>query len=359
MATIEDVARRAGVSTATVSRALSGSNAPVREATRRRILEAVDELGYHPSALPSYLRARSSRSLGLVITDIGNPFFPAVARGVEDVARSAGFGLVLTNTDEDAELERDALLTLLGERVGGVILASTGRTNQGLDRLVAAGIPVVALDRRIEGVDVDSVMVDNVSAAQAATEHLLALGHRRIGFIGGPSYVSTAADRYVGYRQAFERRGLPVVDDLVRTGDLRDRGGFEQGMALLTADQPPTAIFSVNGQTTVGLLRACRASDRRLPDEVSLVGFDDLPTGELLDPPLTAVVQPSYRLGQVAAELLLARRDDPDREVVHEVLEADLVVRGSSGPPASVDGPRGQLSRDGTAIGPPRDVRDG
>lgn len=333
MATIEDVARRAGVSTATVSRALSGGPAHVRETTRQRILEAVDALGYHPSALPSYLRAKSSRSLGLVITDIGNPFFPAVARGVEDVARGAGFGLVLTNTDEDADLERDALLTLVGERVGGVILASTGRTNQGLDRMIAAGIPIVALDRRIEGLDVDSVTVDNVDAAARATGHLLDLGHRRIAFVGGPDYVSTARDRLTGYRLAFDRRGLHPDDDLVRIGNLRDSGGFEQTIALLSTAARPTAVFSVNGQTTVGVLRAAKACGLRLPTDISLVGFDDLPTGELLDPPLSAVVQPSYRLGQIAAELLLARRDDPSRPVVHTVLGAELVIRGSTSSP--------------------------
>ena len=335
MTTIHDVARGAGVSTATVSRALSGTGASVRDATRSRILRVAEELEYHPSALPSYLRARSSKSLGLVITDIGNPFFPAVARGVEDVARRAGFGLVLTNTDEDVDLERNALLTLVGERVGGVILASTGRTNQGLDRMIAARIPVVALDRRIEGLAVDSVMVDNEAAAQAATEHLVLLGHRRIGFIGGPSFVSTAHDRLLGYRRALEAHRIEPDDDLIRIGNLRDSGGFEQALALLAMDRPPTAIFSVNGQTTVGVLRAARSRGVRFPRDLSLVSFDDLPTGEFLDPPLTAVVQPSYQLGMRAAELLLGRRDDPTSPIQNEVLQASLVIRGSTAPPVT------------------------
>ena len=300
--------------------------------TRARVLEAVAELDYHPNHLPRNLRSRSSRIVGLVISDITNPFFTAIARGAEDAAKRRGYNLVLANTDEDAESEAASLQTMAAERAAGVIVASTGQTNEGVRRLTSTGIPVVALDRRIEGVQVDTVTVDNETAAYEAVRHLIDLGHERIAMVGGPEKVSAIRERQEGYRRALREHRLEKAASLLRHGDLRESGGYRTTLGLLDEPEPPTAIFAANNLTALGVLRALRERGRRLPDDVSLVGFDDLPTAELLDPPLTVVSQPTYQLGARAAELLLRRVEHPDAPVQQVVLTARLVVRGSTGP---------------------------
>jgi LacI family transcriptional regulator len=333
MPTMKDVAALAGVSTATVSRALAVGGSDVSLETRERVLQAVKELGYHPNHLPRNLRRRSSRIFGLVISDIGNPFFTAIARGCEDTAHSHGYRLVLANTDEDAEREASGLEVMAAERAGGVMLASTDQATDPIRRLLAIGIPVVALDRRIHGLHVDTVTVDNEAASYDAVRHLIDLGHERVAMIGGPDTVSSVRERADGYLRALRSHRLELGDELLRRGDLRESGGYRMTVELLSLPSPPTAIFSANNLTTVGVLKALRERGVRVPSDLSLIGFDDLSTGELLDPPLTAVVQPAYQLGARAAELLLRRVENPEAPVQEVVLSAQLTVRGSTGPP--------------------------
>jgi LacI family transcriptional regulator len=333
MPTMKDVATLAGVSTATVSRALAVGGSGVSLDTRERVLDAVKELDYHPNHLPRNLRRRSSRIFGLVISDIGNPFFTAIARGCEDTAHMHGYRLVLANTDEDAEREASALEVMAAERAGGVMLASTDQATDPIRRLLAVGIPLVALDRRIHGLHVDTVTVDNEAASYDAICHLIALGHARIAMVGGPDTVSTVRERADGYLRALRSHRLDLGDELLRRGDLRESGGYRITVELLSLPAPPTAIFSANNLTTVGVLKALRERGVRVPSDLSLIGFDDLSTGELLDPPLTAVVQPAYQLGARAAELLLRRVENPEAPVQEIVLSAKLTVRGSTGPP--------------------------
>jgi LacI family transcriptional regulator len=335
MPTMRDVARLAEVSTATVSRALADGGPRVKPETRERVLRAVAELDYHPNHLPRNMRRRSSRILGLVVSDIGNPFFTAIARGCEDVAQSRGYSFVLANTDEDTDREAARLHTIASERAAGVILASTDEATEPIRRLVATGIPVVALDRRIDGIDVDTVTVDNETASYQAIRHLLELGHERVAMIAGPAARSSIRERADGYRRALREHRLHLGDGLLRRGDLRETGGYRMTLDLLDADEPPTAIFSVNNLTTIGVLRALRERGLRIPADLSLIGFDDLPTGELLDPPLTAVVQPTYQLGVRSAELLLRRVENREAPVQEVVLGATLTIRGSTGPPAA------------------------
>ncbi len=332
MQTMSDVARRAGVSTATVSRALSGRGTGVSVETRERVLQAVAELDYHPNHLPRNLRLRSSRIFGLVISDIGNPFFTAVARGCEDAAQKHGYNLVLSNTDEDAEREAASLQTMAAERAAGVVVASTGQTNEGVQRLISTGIPVVALDRKIEGLDVDSVTVDNESAAYEAVRHLIALGHERIAMISGPETASPIRERQAGYERALREHRLDVPPALLRRGDLRESGGYRMTLDVLDGSDAPTAVFSVNNLTTIGALAALRERGLRLPTDISLVGFDDIPTGAVLEPPLTVVAQPTYQLGARAVELLIRRIEETDSPIREVVLTATLVIRGSTGP---------------------------
>ncbi len=331
MPTMSDVAARAGVSSATVSRALTGGS--VSDRARELVLQAVGELNYRPNHLARNMRSGSSRIFSLVVSDISNPFFTAIARAAEDVAQRNGYSLAIFNTDEDAPREASSLNVVGAERSAGLALASTNQAGEALKHLLRLGIPVVAIDRRVTGLTTDLVTVDNGTAAHEAVDHLIGLGHRRIAIVGGPESVSTAQERRLGYERALRDHRIPIDPDLVRRGNLRESGGRSETLALLSLAEPPTAIFSVNNLTTLGVLRALRQLGVGVPEQMSVVAFDDLPIGDLLDPPMTVIQQPTYQIGARAAELLLRRIRDPGAPAQEVLLSARLVVRGSTGPP--------------------------
>ena len=311
MPTMADVAARAGVSVATVSRALSGEGRLVSAPVLERVQVAARELGYHPNNLARNMRSGTSRIFGLVISDVSNPFFTAVARGAEDVAQRHGYSLVLSNTDENAEREAAILDVLIADRVAGIMIATTNENGEVLRRSLAMGTALVALDRRIHGLPTDSVAVDNESAAHEAVTHLIRLGHRRIAIVGGPADAHTARERLRGYERAHRDALLSIDPELVTAGTFRESAGLTLTRQLLGLSAPPTAIFSVNNLTTIGVLRALREAGAAIPGDVSVVGFDDIPTAELLDPPLTVIRQPTYRMGAQAVELLMRRLRNP------------------------------------------------
>lgn len=335
MATVLDVARVAGVSTATVSRALSGDGSGVRPETRRRVIDAAESIGYHPNRLPLYLKNKTVNTIGFIVNDIGNPFYTATARGCEDVLRQAGYSLILASTDEDPDREIALLAEMEAERLAGVILTPSGEPSPQLRRMVERGTPIVSLDRE-PGIRLDTVGVDNEAAAHEGVRHLATLGHRRIGIVAGPNTIGAAEDRLAGYRRALREAGLEQDPSLVKRGDLREEGGYRRAIELLELTDPPTALFSINNLTTIGVLRAARQRGIDMPERLSLVGFDDIPTGELLNPPLTVIVQPTYQLGAKSAELLLRRIAEPHATLTEVVLHASLVVRGSTSRPASL-----------------------
>ncbi len=339
MPTMADVAERAGVSVATVSRALSGDRKRVSAGLLQRVLLAAEDLHYYPNNLARNMRFGSSRIFGLVISDIGNPFFTAVARGAEDVAQRHGYSLVLANTDESPEREASTLSAMAAERAAGVIVATTNESVEALRRRQSIGGALVAVDRRVESPPTDSVAVDNETAAYGAVTHLVRLGHRRIAMVGGPHDARTARERYLGYERAFRDHRLDLEPELFREGNFREAAALVHTRALLDLAEPPTAIFSVNNLTTIGVVKALRERGVRMPDQMSLVGFDDLPTAELLDPPLTVVQQPTYQMGAQAAELLVRRLDEPTATVEKVLLAGTLIVRGSTAaPPISATG---------------------
>jgi len=330
--TSQDVAQRAGVSIATVSRVLN--NAPhVRPAIRRKVLRAVKALNYQPNRTAQRLRARQSKVLGLIISDIQNPFFTSVVRGIEDVASHNGYSLVLCNSDEDPEKEKVYVDVMRAEAVAGVIIASASEAQPHIDTLLDAHIPVVALDRRIKDRRVDSVLVSNVQGAYEAVTHLIERGHRYIGFIGLPLTRTTGRERFEGYQRALRQHRLPVVRARMRISDAKQQGGYVAAQDLLERQPRLTALFVANNLTTLGALQAIHERGLRIPDDISIVGFDDMPWATLLHPPLTAVAQPTYELGRQAAELLLARLKDPHKPVAHVQLPTTLIVRGSTGAP--------------------------
>jgi DNA-binding LacI/PurR family transcriptional regulator len=320
------------VSIATVSRVLN--NAPhVRPEIRRKVLRAVQTLNYQPNRTAQRLRARQSKVLGLIISDIQNPFFTSVVRGIEDVASQNGYSLVLCDSDEDPEKEKLYMDVMRAEAVAGVIIASASEAQPHIDALLDARIPVVALDRRIKDRRVDSVLVSNVQGAYAAVTHLIERGHRYIGFIGLPLNRTTGRERFEGYQRALRENDLPVSRARIRISDAKQLGGHAAALDLLASQPCLTALFAANNLTTLGALDAIRERGLKIPDDISIVGFDDMPWAPLLQPPLTAIAQPTYELGQKAAELLLERLKDPRKPVSHVQLDTALVVRGSTGAP--------------------------
>ncbi len=330
--TSHDVAKKAGVSVATVSRVLNGSPL-VTESARRKVLRAVKALNYQPNRAAQRLRAGRSHVIGLIISDIQNPFFTSVVRGIEDVAYQHGYSLVLCNSDEDPDKEKLYINVMRSEEVAGVILASASEANPQVDDLIAYNIPVVAIDRQIDDHQIDSVLATNINGARAATTHLVELGHRCIGYIGLPLTRTPGKERYEGYQRALRDHKLPASKNLVRIADAKQEGGYGSTGGLLAKESCVTALFVANNLMTLGALDAIRERGLKIPDDISIIGFDDMPWANLLQPPLTAIAQPTYELGQRAAELLLGRLKDRTKPVAHEHLETRLIVRGSTSQP--------------------------
>jgi LacI family transcriptional regulator len=330
--TIRDVADRAGVSSMTVSRVINGSSR-VSIATRGRVEEAITQLGYVPSRLARGLSAQRTGTIALVVPDVANPFFTLIVRGAEEVARRAGFGIILCDTRADHAIERDAIEEMIAHRVDGVLVAPVSdRSRDELQRLSRFGIPFVLVDRTVAGIDADAVVGDSVGGARRLVEHLLSLGHARIGLIIERDDVSTARDRRRGYLEALEVAGIPRDPALVVEATVDPDGGLAGMARLLELDERPTAVFTVNNLVAVGAIEAVRNAGLEVPDDVALVCFDDIEYASRLYPFLTAMEQPAETFGTLGAQLLLeriARRGTPKPRVV--VLPADFVVRRSCG----------------------------
>lgn len=333
--TNKDVAKRATVSVATVSRVINGLP-NVTAGTRHRVLRAVKALNYQPNRTAQRLRAKRSHVLGVIVSDIENPFFTSVVRGIEDAAYAHGYSLVLCNSDEDSEKERLYINVMHAEDVAGVILAPTTRSNSHLRILTMHGLPVVTIDRRIKNRHIDSVCVANTQGAFEAVEHLIRLGHSRIGLVSMQS-IPTGIERKAGYLLALRRYGLRVVRELIATSSNKpdSRSGYECAQKLLRLDPKPTGLFVDSNMMMLGVLKAIRECGLRIPDDVSVIGFDDTPWAPLLQPPLTVIAQPTYELGQQATTILLDRLTQPGKLSKHIELKPKLIIRASTSQPAT------------------------
>ena len=338
MIKLSDVAEAAGVSAATVSRVVNEPEM-VRVETRARVEEAIRRLGYRPSRVARRLRVKCGRStlLGLVIPDLQNPFFADLARGVEDAAQLQGYTVLIGNADEDPAKELRYLQVMGAESVDGVILPPAGLRSPGVEELLRAGIPVVCVDRRLASPRVDVALIDNVQGAYAATAHLIAQGHRRVGFIRGTPDLSTSRERLQGYRDALADHEIEFDPGLALAGDSRQPSGKRLTADLIGQSPPPTALLVGNSMMTLGALEAIREAGLRLPDDLALIGYDDMPWALALDPPLTVVRQPGYELGARATELLLQRIRAPGRSTAAVMLQPELVIRRSSGAASTDD----------------------
>jgi LacI family transcriptional regulator/LacI family repressor for deo operon, udp, cdd, tsx, nupC, and nupG len=325
--TIKDIARVAGVSHTTVSRALKGNRA-ISSETTERIQQLARQMGYEPSAVAQSLLARRTQTIGMVVTTIADPFIVQVVEGVERVAQKAGYSIFLSTSHNNPEQEVAVVETFQRRRVDAIIVTSSRVGSLYSSQLDQIQVPIVLINNQEEGEYLRSVAVDDLQGARLAVEHLLALGHRRIGYIGAGDRPKSNSRRCAGYRAALGQAGLPFEPKLVfnsaSDGDL-ERG--QSGLVSLLANGA-TAIFCYNDMTALGLLLACHEQRRAIPQELSLVGFDDIEPALYTTPALTTVRQPRLKLGQLAMKMALALLDD--QPVQDQLLPCELVVRQST-----------------------------
>lgn len=322
---MRDVAEEAGVGIGTVSRVFSNVGA-VAPATRERVEAVAKDLGYRPSALGRDLKRRSTNTVGLIVTDISNNFYGEFAEGVLATEKELGRHVILCASGEDAATEREYIDLLVEQRVDGIIAFPTGENLDAWEDARRLGINIVLADRELPGFSAPSILVDNVGGALALTEYLLALGHRRIGYLGGPSQLTTGSRREEGFRRAHVDVGVPVDEGLVvRTRFTRDTA-YASAIRLLDSRIPPTALFAANNVLGEAALAAIRDRGLRVPDDISLVMFDDVPWARLVDPPITVAAQPAWSMGQAAARLVLS----PDGTARSMTLPVEIQIRRSA-----------------------------
>ncbi|GCE23414.1 LacI family DNA-binding transcriptional regulator [Dictyobacter kobayashii] len=329
MASIKEVAEAAGVSTATVSRVLSNGQ-HVRPEVRQRVMAAVEKLQYRPNLVARSLRSQQSNTIGLIVSDIRNPFFTSISRAVEDLAYAQGFTVLLCNTDEDANKEAIYLQLMRDTNVAGVIFSPTLQTAAKLSQQ-SLDFPIVIVDRTIADFEADTVLLDNVEAAWRLTTHLIQNGFEKIGAIFGETS-STGLQRQQGYEQALQEHGLPVLPEYIRHTQPRVEAGYMAATALLNLPNPPDALLTSNSLTMEGALQAIRSANLSIPEDIALVGFDETPWTILVQPSITIIAQPTYEIGKTAAELLLQRIAEPARPARQIILRGQLNVRESSVP---------------------------
>jgi len=333
LSTIKEVAKRARVSVGTVSNVINGS-CTVSPNLRSRVERAISELNYHPNHIARSLKSRRSNTLAIVISDITNPFFPLVVRGAEDAASKRGYLLTIFNTDDHLDREQQIFAVLRMRRVDGVLVVVSPDSGEGthLSEMIAAGIPVVCLDRVPPNVKTDSVLVDNLKGARICLRHLIGMGHQLVGVISGPRKLQTARDRVEGYRLALSEAGIPFDAGLLREGDFRFESGYRLAKDLCLSHPRPTALFALNCTMGMGAYKAIQELALACPEDVALAVFDEVPGGDIFRPHLTVVSQPAYDIGYRGADLLIQRltHQISSDEPVAVMLEPELKIRQST-----------------------------
>jgi LacI family transcriptional regulator len=335
--TIRDIAREAGVSITTVSRVLN--NRPdVSEATKKKVQNIISVLGYSPSSIARGLVLQRTYTIGLAIPDISNPFFPQVAKGVQSRAKELGYSVILFDTNNDVNEEKEAMELLKRKQVEGMIVSLSMDNVEELLSLKQEGFPVVQIDRVIPDCHIPSVTVDNVASAYGATEHLIDLGHRRVCHITGSFAFQTTRDRLRGYQLALQESNIDLTYADILEGDYTIESGYRHMQSILANRQDVTAIFAANDLMALGCYQAAFEYGVRIPQDISIIGHDDIELSQVVNPPLTTMSQPKYELGRAAAENLItliecSQSREECVEVEHTVLETTLIIRGSTARP--------------------------
>ncbi|MEG5263492.1 LacI family DNA-binding transcriptional regulator [Pseudomonas sp. JDS28PS106] len=338
MATIKDVAALAGISYTTVSHVVNKTR-PVSEPVRLKVEAAIAQLEYVPSAVARSLKAKSTRTIGLLIPNGINPYFAELARGIEDHCERNGFCVILCNSDDNPDKQRNYLRVLLEKRVDGLIVSSVDGDVSVAGGLAEVRTPLVVVDRELDGISADTVRIDHEQGAWLATRHLLDLGHRRIACIGGPADTPVAEMRLAGYRRAMQQAGVSLSPGWMVTSEFTSPAGYRAAVSLLHHDRP-TAIFAGNDVIAIAVLRAAAERGIAVPKDLSVVGFDDIQMSRYVYPALTTVGQSIRQLGETAAQMLLRRIAAPDAHDVHrQLVMPSVVVRESTAVPGSDSNP--------------------
>jgi LacI family transcriptional regulator len=329
--TMKDVARRAGVSTATVSHVINGTR-HVEEPTRQAVIAAMRELGYQPNSIARSLRSGETKTIGLMVPDASNLFFADIARRIENIGYENGYSVILCNSDNDLAKQQEYVNTLIAKQVDGVIFISAGESREDLERLTASGTPVVVADRDVPLHLADVVLLDNEAAGYVAAGHLLDLGHERIACITGPPGVGPSMQRVTGCQRAMAERGLRLDESLILPGDFTIQAGLRGMETLLDRPSPPTAVFVLNDMMAIGAISTARRKGCRVPDDLSVIGFDDIELAPAVNPALTTMAQPVQEMAEIATGRLLEKIHSSDSNWENEqiILSAELVVREST-----------------------------
>jgi LacI family transcriptional regulator len=333
MVSIYDIAKEAGVSATTVSRVLHNGSCSVK--TRVKVERAIGKLGYIPDARASSLKTRTTQSIGVIVPDIANPIYPVAIKAMYNLARSRGYHLIIGNTYERTDEEIDILQMLSRERVAGVILGvckcgDETICNPYIEDMMRAGVKVVFCGRLRNGLDVDEITVDNVKGSFKAVKYLLRIGRKRIAFISGEKKLYASQGRFAGYQQALESAGITQDESLIRFDDWTRQSGYRMMESLLQHDRPD-AVFCGNDLLAIGAIEAIGDAGLSVPDDIAVVGFDDIELASLVRPKLTTIVQPQERIGEIACSLLLDRIEGLQTGSSKEImLDPDLVIRESA-----------------------------
>ncbi len=330
--TIRDVAVAAGFSVNTVSRALN-EKPDVSEKTRRAILEAAKKMGYRPNRLARGLRSNKTQTIGVIVADIANPFFGAVVKGIEQAASKQGLSIILANSDETCKREAKAIQVMLSEKVDGILITPCQKERKTIIDLKQSGLPFVLLGRCFDDLSIDYVIPNDMYGGFLATKHLLEIGHTRIAIVNAPLYISSAKHRLKGYKKALSQYGVKVDESLITSQALTVKEGYRVARSILRQAHRPTAIFAYSDFVAFGVMKAIREAGLRVPEDIAVVGFDDVEFSSCLEVSLTTVVSPKERMGREGLKILVAKLKDghqKSKKAVKLKLGVELAVRQSS-----------------------------
>lgn len=327
--TLRDVARKAGVSVKTVSRVVNNQG-EISEETRQRIASVIREMGYRPNLVARGLVTQRTHTLGLVVPDITNPFFPEVARGVQDAARHRNYNVFLCNSGEDQQEELNALHSLAGQGVDGIIISPCHSTGENLAKFADEFSPIVTINHLYTHPHISMVLTENAQGAKLVVEYLISKGHRRIGMVAGLEKSLNRGRRIYGFTEAMKAQGLEILIENIEEATPKVESGYSAALSLLAKQPQLSAIFVYNDLMALGVLQACRMLGRRVPEDCAVVGFDDIQIAGLIYPALTTVHLDKYRLGQEAVGRLLEMLEQPTTNFPPISLEVELVIRQSA-----------------------------
>jgi LacI family transcriptional regulator len=329
MATMKQVAEKARVSTTTVSHVINNTRV-VSEDARERVLAVIQELRYIPSAVARSLKNDRTHTLGMMIPNNSNPYFAEIIQGIEDASFKLGYNIILCNSYDDPKKQAAYIRVLMEKRIDGLILVSSGSDEELTQLLADEGIPKVLVDREVSGVVADFIEADHEQGGYEATRYLIGLGHKHIACVAGPDILLPSGDRVTGYRRALQEAGLEFNNEYLIHADFTSQGGFNAFQQLLALPQRPTAIFASNDLMAIGGIRAANEAGIKIPEALSVIGYDDIALASFSTPPLTTIAQPKQAIGNLTAQILVNRIVDPEAPLRREMLKSQLVIRQST-----------------------------